>query len=101
MPNSEDSVLAKVNDKKTLLEEIDEVIEEENLSPSLVKNVILAIAITLTLLLPKIYISSHIYLTSLKINKLLNEYYSLEAENSTLVAKIEKLKFKNRMNRFF
>ncbi len=100
MPNSGDFALAQANEKNILLEEIDEVIEEENLSPSLVKNMVLAIAITLTLLLPKIYISSHIYLTSLKINKLLNEYYSLEAENSTLKAKIEKLKFKNRMNVF-
>ena len=67
MPNSGDFALAQANEKNILLEEIDEVIEEENLSPSLVKNMVLAIAITLTLLLPKIYISSHIYLTSLKI----------------------------------
>jgi len=51
----------------------------------------------LMLSIPKIYVATNIYYTSVKINKLLNEYYSLEAENSLLKSKIEKLKFKNRM----
>ncbi len=52
------------------------------------------------LALPKVYIGIEIYKNSVKINKLLNEYYSLKAENSILKSKIEKIKFKNAINSY-
>jgi len=90
---------AKTNEKAELLENLENIIEEESLSITLVRNVILAIVFSLVILFPKIYISSQIYIKSVKINKLLNEYYSLKAENSLLTSKIEKIKFKNRITK--
>ena len=89
----------QVEEKAQLLDNIDQVIVQENLSATIVRNVILTVIFSLVILFPKIYISSHIYLKSVKINKLLNEYYSLKAENSLLASKIEKIKFKNRMEK--
>ena len=96
MPNLEDLNLQ--NDKTLLLEEVSNHIQIHSISASIVRNIILTIAFAFALFLPKIYISSQIYLTSVKINKKLNEYYSLKAENSILLSKIEKIKFKNRLN---
>ena len=89
----------QVHEKAELLENIEEYIEQESLSKTIVRNLILTIIFSLTILFPKIYISSQIYIKSAQINKLLNEYYSLKAENSLLVSKIEKIKFKNRMEK--
>ena len=86
-------------EKSELLNNIDEVIVQESLSFTIVRNLILTIVFSLTILFPKIYISSQIYLKSVQINKLLNEYYSLKAESSLLASKIEKIKFKNRMEK--
>ncbi len=90
---------AKTNEKAELLDNLENIIEEESLSITLVRNVVLAIVFSLVILFPKIYISSQIYIKSVKINKLLNEYYSLKAENSLLTSKIEKIKFKNRITK--
>jgi len=89
----------KTYEKAQLLENIEEYIEQESLSKTIVRNLILTIIFSLTILFPKIYISSEIYIKSVRINKLLNEYYSLKAENSLLASKIEKIKFKNRMEK--
>ena len=89
----------KTHEKAQLLDNIEEYIEQESLSKTIVKNLILTIIFSLTILFPKIYISSQIYIKSVQINKLLNEYYSLKAENSLLASKIEKIKFKNRMEK--
>ena len=89
----------KTHEKAQLLENIDEYIEQESLSKTIVRNLVLTIVFSLTILFPKIYISSEIYIKSVQINKLLNEYYSLKAENSLLASKIEKIKFKNRMEK--
>lgn len=86
-----------MNEKEVLLDEVSKVIEEDSLSVSFVKNVVFAIIFSLAILFPKIYIANNIYIYSLKINKLLNEYYSLKAEQSILTLKIEKIKFKNRL----
>jgi len=86
-----------MEDKDILLEEITPVLEK-SIFISVIKNVIMIMLFLFVLLLPKIYISSYIYLLSVKINKKLNEFYSLKAENSILKSKIEKIKFKNRMN---
>ena len=75
-------------EKASLLKNIEECIVQESLSITVIKNSILLIVISLFVLFPKIYISSHIYINSLKINKLLNEYYSLKAENSLLKSKM-------------
>jgi hypothetical protein len=88
-----------MNEKEILLDEVSKVIEEDSLSVSLIKNVVFAIVFSLAVLFPKIYIANHIYTYSLKINKLLNEYYSLKAEQSILISKIEKIKFKNRLQK--
>jgi hypothetical protein len=89
----------KTHEKAQLLENIEEYIEYESLSKTIVRNLIFTIVFSLTVLFPKIYISSQIYLKSVQINKLLNEYYSLKAEHSLLASKIEKIKFKNRMEK--
>jgi hypothetical protein len=86
-------------EKTQLLEDIEDYIVQENISTTIIKNLVLTIIFSLTILFPKIYISSQIYIKSVQINKLLNEYYSLKAENSILSSKIEKIKFKNRMEK--
>jgi hypothetical protein len=88
-----------MNEKELLIEEVSKVIEEESLSISIIKNVVFVIFFSLAVLFPKIYISNHIYRYSLHLNKLLNEYYSLKAEQSILSSKIEKIKFKNRLQK--
>ncbi len=87
-----------MDEKSVLLEKVTPHIQTGSISVSIIKNVIVVIAFAFALFLPKIYISSQIYLTSVQINKKLNEYYSLKAENSILLSKIEKIKFKNRLN---
>jgi len=74
------------------------VIEESKISITIIRNIVIVSIFVLVLLIPKIYIANYIYFDSIKINNLLNEYYSLKAENSILKSKIEKLKFKNRLN---
>ena len=91
--------MEKTKEKELLLEDINEYIVQESISVTIIKNLILSIIFSLTILFPKIYISSQIYLKSVKINKLLNKYYSLKAENSILSSKIEKIKFKNRLEK--
>jgi hypothetical protein len=88
-----------MREKEVLIEEVSKVIEEDSLSISFIKNVVFALVFSLAILFPKIYISNHIYNYSLKIDKLLNEYYSLKAEQSILISKIEKIKFKNRLQK--
>ena len=97
MQNLEDLNLQN-NEKHLLVKEVSNYIQINSISTSIIRNVVLTIAFTFALFIPKIYISSQIYLTSVKINKKLNEYYSLKAENSILLSKIEKIKFKNRLN---
>ncbi len=87
-----------MDEKNLLLEEVTSQIQTQSISVSIIKNLVLVISFAFALLLPKIYISSHIYLDSVMINKKLNEFYSLKAENSILLSKIEKIKFKNRLN---
>jgi len=89
-----------MDEKRVVLEEVYEQIESEKLSVTIIKNVIFVALFVLMLSIPKIYIATNIYYTSVKINKLLNDYYSLEAENDILKSKIEKLKFKNRMSSY-
>ena len=87
-------------EKEEILSGIEDSIESNKLSLYLIRNIVIAIIFSLVLFIPKIYISNHIYIYSIKINKLLDEYYSLKAENSILESKIEKLRFKNRLNSF-
>jgi len=85
-------------EKSALLEEVTPHIQTQSISVSIIKNIIVVILFAFALFLPKIYIASNIYYDSVKINKKLNEFYSLKAENSILLSKIQKLKFKNRLN---
>jgi len=86
------------SEKTLLIEESSKYIETESFSMSILKNIVLGVVFSFFLLIPKIYIASSIYNSSVQINKRLNEFYSLKAENSILRLKIEKLKFKNRLN---
>ncbi len=87
-----------MDEKAVLIDEVTSQIQTESISAAIIKNLLIVIFFTFALLLPKIYISSHIYLSSVKINKKLDEFFSLKAENSILLSKIEKIKFKNRLN---
>jgi hypothetical protein len=89
-----------MREKEVLIEEVSKVIEGDSLSISFVANIVLIIVFFLAILFPKIYIANNIYFYSTKIDKLLNEYYSLKAEQSILTSKIEKIKFKNRLQKF-
>ena len=86
-----------MKEKEILLKEISPVLEKSFVQ-GIVRNVVIVLLFSFALLIPKIYISSYIYILSVEINKKLNEFYSLKAENSILKSKIEKMKFKNRMN---
>jgi len=88
-----------MQEREALLEEVTKVIERESIPLVVIKNVVFGIAFSLAILFPKIYIANSIYIDSLHINKLLNEYYSLKAEQSLLASKIEKIKFKNRLQK--
>jgi hypothetical protein len=90
-----------MKEKEVLLEEVSSVIEKHSISITIVRNITLAIFFSLVILFPKIYIANHIYIYSLKINKLLNEYSSLEEEKSILLYKIEKIEFKSRVEKSF
>ena len=85
-------------EKEVLLQEVSSVIELESISISFIRNVVIAIAVSLVMLLPKVYISNEVYLTSIRIGRLLNQYYSLKAEQTILSSKLEEIKFKNRLN---
>lgn len=87
-----------MDEKALLLDEVSKHIQTNAISVAIVKNLVITIAFAFALLLPKIYIASYIYVNSVHINKKLNEFYSLKAENSILLSKIEKMKFKNRLN---
>ena len=86
-----------MREKEILINEVSKEIEKSFIL-NIVKNVVVVLLFSFALLIPKIYISSHIYILSVEINKKLNEYYSLKAENSILKSKIEKIKFENRLN---
>ena len=88
----------KESEKTLLIEESTKYIETDSFSKSILKNIVVGVVFSFFLLIPKIYIASSIYYSSVQINKKLNEFYSLRAENSILKSKIEKLKFKNRLN---
>ncbi len=87
-----------MDEKALLLDEVSEHIQTGSIPVAIVRNLVITIAFAFALLLPKIYIASYVYVSSVHINKKLNEYYSLKAENSILLSKIEKMKFKNRLN---
>jgi len=86
-----------MQEKDILVEEVSSVLEKSFVL-SIVKNIVVVLLFSFSLLIPKIYISSNVYNLSVEINKKLNEFYSLKAENSILKSKIEQIKFHNRMN---
>ncbi|MEO1923795.1 MAG: hypothetical protein ABGX25_04695, partial [Nautiliaceae bacterium] len=68
-----------MKEKEVLLGEVEKVIERDRISVSIIKNVIFIMIFSLVLYIPKIYVSNQIYIYSIKINRLINEYYSLKA----------------------
>ena len=87
-------------EKQKLLDNISEHIYTESIPFYVIKTIIITATFILTLAILKIYIASQIYLTSFKINKKLNEFYSLKSENNILKTKIEKIKFQHRIEDF-
>jgi len=83
--------------QKEQLEDIYNKLEKE-LDKELIIKIILFLIVILILVLPKIYIANNIYNYSVKINKLLHEYYFLKTENFILHSNIEKIKLQNRLN---
>ncbi len=85
-------------EREELLEGVQEVQERfDNLDLKFLITILLSMIIIFLLVFPKIYLRNHIYYTSRDINKLLNEYRTLKAENKLLKQKVEKIKFKNEM----
>ena len=85
-------------EREELLEGVQEVQERfENLDLKFLITILLSMIIVFLFVFPKIYLRNHIYYTSRDINKLLNEYRTLKAENKLLKQKVEKIKFKNEM----
>ncbi len=56
-----------------------------------------AMAVILSLYLPKIYLRNNIYYVSRDINKLHDNYISLKEENRFLQQQLEDMKFKNQI----
>ncbi len=87
----------ETNEKTLLLESVQEILihKDENVTISLVLGVVAVLTIVLFLFVPKIYLANNIYTTSVDIEKLNYEYYSLKDENIILKNKIAKLRYKN------
>jgi len=87
----------KAIEKRILLEEVESVLihKDENVTLTLVVSVTMSILFVLFLFIPKIYLSSHIYKTSVSLEKLSKEYLSLQNENIILKNKIVILKYNN------
>ena len=86
-------------EREALLEDLDKVfIIDENINLTAVLVTVFVIMAVLFLFIPKIYLSNHIYLTSLNINRLQKSYFALKFENDVLREKIQKIKYRNGVN---
>ena len=87
----------KAAEKRILLDEVESVLiqKDENVTAALVIVIAGSILFVLFLFVPKIYLSTHIYKTSVSLDKLQKEYASLKNENLILKDKIAVLKYNN------
>ncbi len=88
-----------MNKREIPLEELYEYLENKRITSDLLKNSVIAIFVSLLIMFPKIYLSTKIYLTSIKLDKSIKEYFTLKAENKILSSKIERLRFYNRVEK--
>ena len=87
-----------MKEKELLLKEIEKNIEIDSIETKKILIILLVGVIFLLAAILKIWISNQIYLTSIKINKEIYLLNRLKSENQILKSKLEKLKFKNRLN---
>ncbi len=84
------------HDKQQLLEEIDALNSgSEGLGLKSVATALAALMLAVGITIPKIYISSSIYYTSLETDSLYSSYKSLKEENKYLEQKLEFMRYKN------
>ncbi len=83
-------------DKHELLDELDEVnLSQNGLGAKTILTALVALALAVGLTVPKIYLSSSIYYTSLETDSLYSSYKSLKEENKYLEQKLEFMRYKN------
>ncbi|MGE4399735.1 MAG: hypothetical protein AB7D29_09470 [Campylobacterales bacterium] len=83
-------------DKHELLDELDEVnLGQNGLGAKTILTALVALALAVGLTVPKIYLSSSIYYTSLETDSLYSSYKSLKEENKYLEQKLEFMRYKN------
>jgi len=63
----------------------------------ILKYMLSLLALALLIFVPLIHFRNNIYYTSIRINKLYNEYLLLKEENKVLKAKLEKIRFNNQV----
>lgn len=84
------------NDKHELLDELDEInLSQNGLGTKAIMTALAALALSVGLTTPKIYLSSSIYYTSLETDSLYSSYKSLKEENKYLEQKLEFMRYKN------
>lgn len=83
-------------DRQQLLDEIDEINRGGNgLGIKTVLTALAALFLVVGIAIPKIYLSSSIYYTSLETDSLYSSYKSLKEENKYLEQKLEFMRYKN------
>lgn len=83
-------------DKHELLDELDKVnLSQNGLGAKTILTALVALALAVGLTVPKIYLSSSIYYTSLETDSLYSSYKSLKEENKYLEQKLEFMRYKN------
>ena len=82
--------------KEELLKEVEEL-SLKKLDFNYFLYVLLAIVLVVMLFFPKIYLAKHIYYKSRDIAKLQVEYNTLKEENRDIEAKVEQIKYKNKI----
>jgi len=83
------------SDKELLLEEYEkEQKRANNITFRELLKIYLFVLIALLIILPKIYISNHIYYLSKDINSMYHEYTALKEEKVSLLRELENLRYK-------
>lgn len=78
------------------MDELDEVnLSQNGLGAKTILTALVALALAVGLTVPKIYLSSSIYYTSLETDSLYSSYKSLKEENKYLEQKLEFMRYKN------
>lgn len=87
-----------MSEKNDILEETQAIIApEEGIDAKFLRNVMIAIALVLIVVFPKIFIQSQIYFKSRDISSLTREHDALKEENRIIRSKVEHLIYKNKI----